>query len=240
MIDRATGATLNTHLLLDQTNIVTLSDPYQNSPSEKTGKRERAKAANRLAILKAARIVFAELGYDATTVRDIIRRTDLASGTFYNYFKSKEEIHDALVRQTVLDFSEVFRRRKREDMSLEAYLTCAFGAYFEFLAQQHEEVLKLSDPYIFKSVILVESPEVKAIFQEIRKDIDSFLAKDGHKTVDPDYLTASAIGIAREVGDCMLHRMVRKRSEYSTEFATGFATNLLLNGIRHMTDKFER
>ncbi|MES1201591.1 MAG: TetR family transcriptional regulator, partial [Pseudomonadota bacterium] len=45
-------------------------------------KRERSKAANRHAILTAARRVFADLGYDATTVRDIIRGTDLASGTF--------------------------------------------------------------------------------------------------------------------------------------------------------------
>ena len=43
--------------------------------------------------------VFAELGYGATTVRDIIRATDLASGTFYNYFKSKEEVFQALQRR---------------------------------------------------------------------------------------------------------------------------------------------
>ena len=52
------------------------------------GKREETKASNRQAIIDAARIVFAELGYGATTVRDIIRATELASGTFYNYFKS--------------------------------------------------------------------------------------------------------------------------------------------------------
>lgn len=56
------------------------------------GKREETKASNRQAIIDAARRVFAELGYGATTVRDIIRETELASGTFYNYFKSKEEV----------------------------------------------------------------------------------------------------------------------------------------------------
>ena len=49
------------------------------------GRRARTKARNREAILAAARQVFAELGYEAASVRDIIRRTDLASGTFYNY-----------------------------------------------------------------------------------------------------------------------------------------------------------
>jgi len=55
---------------------------------EPIGKREKTKAANRQAILAAARRVFAQLGYEAATVRDIIRGTALASGTFYNYFRS--------------------------------------------------------------------------------------------------------------------------------------------------------
>src|SRR5439155_26452791 len=50
------------------------------------GRREATKQANRPAILDAARDVFAQLGYGAATVRDIVRRTDLATGTFYNYF----------------------------------------------------------------------------------------------------------------------------------------------------------
>ena len=66
------------------------------------GKREQTKATNRLAILEAARQVFAELGYGETTVRDIIRKTGLASGTFYNYFKSKEEVFEAIMDANAL------------------------------------------------------------------------------------------------------------------------------------------
>ena len=50
-------------------------------------RREINRVNNRDAILRAAREVFTEIGLGATTVRDIIRRTDLASGTFYNYFE---------------------------------------------------------------------------------------------------------------------------------------------------------
>src|SRR2546426_11957709 len=39
------------------------------------GKREQTKARNRAVILAAARKVFGALGYEATTVRDIIRAT---------------------------------------------------------------------------------------------------------------------------------------------------------------------
>src|SRR5258705_10230093 len=64
---------------------------------ERAGRREQNKAENRAALLKAARAVFAERGYGATGVRDIVRHTDLASGTFYNYFKDKDEIFEAIV-----------------------------------------------------------------------------------------------------------------------------------------------
>jgi AcrR family transcriptional regulator len=60
------------------------------------GKREQTKVQNRQAILDAAREVFGELGYETATVRDIIRRAGLAAGTFYNYYRSKEEVFAAL------------------------------------------------------------------------------------------------------------------------------------------------
>ena len=74
------------------------------------GKRERTKAQNRAAIIVAAREVFAELGYDAAGVRDVIRRTDLASGTFYNYFEDKEAVFRAVVDESA---QEIRRRLRR-------------------------------------------------------------------------------------------------------------------------------
>src|SRR5262249_16510569 len=64
------------------------------------GKREQNKAQNRAEILDAAREVFTELGYDAATVRDVIRRTRLGSGTFYNYFPDKESVFRELLRDS--------------------------------------------------------------------------------------------------------------------------------------------
>jgi AcrR family transcriptional regulator len=55
--------------------------------------------------LQAARRVFALIGYEATTVRDIIRETDLASGTFYNYFKSKDELAIAVLETLMHDLA---------------------------------------------------------------------------------------------------------------------------------------
>ena len=76
-----------------------MSDPDGGSRT-----RQRTGAA----LLKAARSVFSEIGFGAAGVRDIVRRTDLASGTFYNYFKDKEEIFEAVVGEMT---AELLRRK---------------------------------------------------------------------------------------------------------------------------------
>lgn len=50
------------------------------------------KAATRETILRTARRLFAENGYDATRTRDIAQAAGIASGTLFNYFQTKEAI----------------------------------------------------------------------------------------------------------------------------------------------------
>src|SRR6185503_2110799 len=71
----------------------------------------------------AARNVFADLGYGATTVRDIIRATELASGTFYNYFKSKEEVFQALQDETALRVRPRLRSERIRARNFEEFIT---------------------------------------------------------------------------------------------------------------------
>ena len=57
------------------------------------------KALTRRRILDGARRLFAEQAYDATTTRDIARAADIASGTLFNYFATKEAIVAALAER---------------------------------------------------------------------------------------------------------------------------------------------
>jgi len=52
-------------------------------------------------ILDAAERLFAVKGYDATTVKDILETVNIAKGTFYNLFKSKEAVLDCLVKRHI-------------------------------------------------------------------------------------------------------------------------------------------
>lgn len=50
------------------------------------------KVNNRIKILNAAWKLFEEKGYEETTVDEIIEATNTSKGTFYHYFKSKEDL----------------------------------------------------------------------------------------------------------------------------------------------------
>jgi AcrR family transcriptional regulator len=66
----------------------------------------QTKSATRKRILQAARRLFADQGYDATTTRDIALAADIASGTLFNYFPAKEAIVAALANHAVRDALE--------------------------------------------------------------------------------------------------------------------------------------
>lgn len=190
------------------------------------GRRAQAKAANRAAILEAARRVFAQLGYDATSVRDIIRETDLAAGTFYNYFRSKEDIFDAISDDSAKKFRPRLQAVQNEARSFEDYISGAFLAYFEFLAEEADTLSLLGKHPATPIGTRADTPEVQAIFEEIRSHLEFMKERGDVPAVDTRYLTAAAIGIARELGEQML-----SRQPLDPKGAAGFAAAILLGGL---------
>lgn len=60
-------------------------------------------------ILDSAEALFISKGYDKTTIHDILTMVGIAKGTLYYYFKSKEEIMDAVIMRVIASDMKVAR-----------------------------------------------------------------------------------------------------------------------------------
>jgi AcrR family transcriptional regulator len=60
--------------------------------ADQVGLRERKRQQTRQALISAAMQLFAEKGYDQTTVAEIAAAADVSTKTFFNHFASKDEV----------------------------------------------------------------------------------------------------------------------------------------------------
>jgi len=87
-----------------------------------TAERTQSERQRRDQILKAARTVFDEKGYESATVSDIVRRAGVAQGTFYLYFESKKSVVVELARQPMADMALRLQRILTGNESFEQIL----------------------------------------------------------------------------------------------------------------------
>jgi AcrR family transcriptional regulator len=191
-----------------------------------TGRREATKQANRAAILDAAREAFAELGYGATTVRDIIRRTDLASGTFYNYFPDKESVFRALVEEVGGQARVRVRAGRLRATSVEGFVRGGFRAYFEYL---------LEDP-LTSALNRRNAGAIRALFDdatllqgtdELRADLEQGVAAGLLPPHDTARMAAAMVGAGVELGMRML-----EEDPPDVDATADFAAALFLAALR--------
>ncbi len=192
------------------------------------GKRARTKAHNRAAILEAAREVFAELGYDAAGVRDVIRRTELASGTFYNYFPDKESVFRAVLDESAQDVRLRLRAVRAGARSVEEFVGDAYRAWFEFLVED-ELMFKLMQRNAGPIRSLFGDPILGAGVDELLDDLRAAIARGDLPPMDADYMAGAMAGAALELGVRMA-----EREPADVEGAAQFATELFLGGIARM------
>ena len=80
-------------------------------------------------ILEVAEQLFYAKGFERCTVNDILKEVAIAKGTFYHYFKSKEEVMDAIISRNIeIVIGRVEKTLKRDDIDPVEKLMNAFLA----------------------------------------------------------------------------------------------------------------
>lgn len=93
---------------------------------------ERRRIKTRTAILDAAENAFTELGYRRTKMEDVSEAADVAVGSIYSHFGSKDGLYAALVERAVELFASYLQEAYDPDWSpLEQVIACG-DAYLRF------------------------------------------------------------------------------------------------------------
>jgi AcrR family transcriptional regulator len=192
------------------------------------GRRQERKAQNRAKLLEAARKVFAEKGYGEATARDIVRETDLATGTFYNYFPDKESVLRALMEDSWREMRARVAEARANANNLEEFVGDAYRAYFAFIVE---------DPTTFELTrrnagtirALFDEPVLGAVRDDLLADLHAAIGRGEMPPLDAEYMTAAMAGVALEVGIRMI-----ERDPPDVDGAATFATAVFLGGIERL------
>ena len=191
------------------------------------GKREERKAQNRAKLIAAARKVFAEKGVGAATARDIVRETDLATGTFYNYFESKEEVFTALLEELAGKARERVRApRQAPGLTVEQRIEGAYRAYFE-LVMEDRELFAVFRRNAGVVALMADRDWFRDGETDLVDDLGRWMEAGDMPAVDLDLLAQAMFGAAVHVANHLVDQ-----EEPDIDAAARFCATLVVGGIR--------
>ncbi|MDU3804818.1 MAG: TetR/AcrR family transcriptional regulator [Finegoldia magna] len=84
---------------------------------------DEKKKDNKLQIIQSAVKMFEKKGIEKTTIRDIMSNTDLGLGTFYSYFKDKDDLKEQIVLSKVTDLVVETEKKCDQEDHVERFIS---------------------------------------------------------------------------------------------------------------------
>lgn len=168
------------------------------------GKRERTRSA----LLDSAVSVFADKGIEAASINDITTHAGMANGTFYNYYRDKQEILEAVSTGLAI---EVTRRinDEMEEISDPATRIVTATAMMLFTSRQAPEWIEV----LLESISVI--PELQSgVVSYLRQDLE-LGADDGSFQIEVDLLLVNQF-VALIRAAVLLDRNLRDETIYRT------------------------
>lgn len=91
--------------------------------SQNLSRKERERNFRRHEIITAAIKLFANKGFEHTTLDEIAEASEFGKGTIYNYFQNKEEIYLAIIEGILEDHTRLMKEISDTSEDLKSFLT---------------------------------------------------------------------------------------------------------------------
>lgn len=169
-------------------------------------RKQREKEKRKAEIINAARKVFSNKGFNASTMEEIAMEAELSPGTLYLYFKNKEELHTSLSIEIMKYLADEMQKVVVEDISVEDKIDGFRDVFIKiydydpnilinlFHLQSGETLHNLSEE-VLQQIKLYSGMAHGAIINVIRQGIEQGIFIDEHPVALADVLWASYAGI---------------------------------------------
>jgi AcrR family transcriptional regulator len=199
--------------------------PYRSSD-----KTRQKKDAKRTAMMQTAVRVFAEKGYHAATIRDIVSAADVAIGTFYFYFPDKEALFVHLYEETADFLLQTLRQAVNGRTELPQQVTAGVQAYVN---------IALYEPAVVH-LLLVGGvgtvPSLAAQRAEFRDGLTAIWRRPLEAAVDqgiirPQNCRRAAAAVAGAVDETLLNLLNLNDPEQEAEAAVRDLAQFILGAV---------
>lgn len=171
-------------------------------------RRERERLARRQQILEAAKAVFTEKGFQRATTEEIAKHAELAVGTLYLYFQSKEEMYVALFFESIELFRVEFERIRElpdpPDEKLRLLWDFLYRYYrdypanYRILAFLHNKALRDAvSPELIREINRRTGRNFHLASQIVREGMEAGLYREGNPREVVDILWSLLIGLVQ-------------------------------------------
>lgn len=189
-------------------------------------KRSEIKTANRINILDSALKVFGEIGFTGATIRDIIRESGLAIGTFYNYFPDKDAILEEIFSHEARRMRLELQKIRKESSNPVHVIRSAYLLLFETFTN-HPLKLKLiiRNPDVIRN-FLYQKGQLNAFIEELQHDLQNIIDRKIVPDFNVRYTSWAMVGAGLE----FLAQMANDDALDPKELAN-YLSDLFLKGL---------
>lgn len=176
-------------------------------------------------LLQTAEETFGTKGYFNTSIVDITQIANVAQGTFYNYFSSKKEIFEELVRQLSRDFRHEIQLNVSKATNAKEAQLIGFRTFFRWL-KDHRNLYS-----IVQQAVLVDENLYREYYERLAsgyiKGLELAMTEEEFKQMDHETVAYSLMGISQFIG----MRWVYWKNEDVPEEVFETMTTLIFEGI---------
>src|ERR1043166_8906370 len=169
------------------------------STKPKTRERERNPERSRELILDAAERLFAEQGYEETSLADVGRLAGVSRATPGYFFGSKAELHRAVLERCFADVRRAVREGKARALAsgrtAQVILAGAVADYAEFVASRPNFVRLIEREALSDRTVLEGMPLRPAVWEEALAAFRQELGLDISDTAEAAHLLFSLVAL---------------------------------------------